>query len=78
MKTSIFFVISTIFLGIVSLFLFYSVYSLQTENNKLRQVVRGQAQQISEIDSFVNNVCARGMNADNPIYRSLDTTTFYK
>jgi len=78
MKTSIFFVISTIFLGIVSLFLFYSVHSLQTENNQLRQVVRGQAQQISEVDSFYNNICAKGMNADNSAYRSLDTTTFYK
>lgn len=78
MKSNNFFVISTIFLGIVSLFLFYSVHSLQTENNKLHQVVRNQAQQISETDRFVNNICARGMNADSPIYRSLDTTISYK
>ena len=68
MKKNIF-VISTIFLGIVVVALLFTIATLQSENSDLRNVVRNQ---ISEADRYYNNVIARGMNADNPVYKALD------
>ena len=71
MKKNIF-VISTIFLGIVVVALLGTIATLQSENSDLRNVVRNQANQISEVDRYCNNVKARGMNADSPAYKALD------
>lgn len=60
MKKNIF-VISTIFLGIVVVALLFTIATLQSENSDLRNVVRNQANQISEADRYYNNVVARGM-----------------
>lgn len=68
MKNNIF-VISTILLGVALLF---TIATLQSENSDLRNVVRNQAVQISEMDRYYNNVIARGMNADSPAYKALD------
>ena len=68
MKKNIF-VISTIFLGIVVVALLFTIATLQSENSDLRNVVRNQANQISEA---YNNVVARGMYADDPVYKALD------
>lgn len=65
MKKNIF-VISTIFLGIVVVALLFTIATLQSENSDLRNVVRNQANQISEADRYYNNVVARGM------YKALD------
>lgn len=70
MKKNIF-VISTIFLGIVVVALLFTIATLQSENSDLRNVVRNQANQISEADRYYNNVVARGMYAD-PVYKALD------
>lgn len=71
MKKNIF-VISTIFLGIVVVALLFAIATLQSENSDLRNVVRNQANQISEADRYYNNVVARGMYADDPVYKALD------
>ena len=71
MKKNIF-VISTIFLGIVVVALLGTIATLQSENSDLRNVVRNQANLISEVDRYYNNVKARGMNADSPAYKALD------
>ena len=63
MKKNIF-VISTIFLGIVVVALLFTIATLQSENSDLRNVVRNQANQISEA---YNNVVA-----DDPMYKALD------
>ena len=68
MKNNIF-VISTILLGIVVVALLFTIATLQSENSDLRNVVRNQANQISEADRYYNNVIARGMNA---VYKALD------
>lgn len=62
MKKNIF-VISTIFLGIVVVALLFTIATLQSENSDLRNVVRNQANQISEADRYYNN---------DPVYRALD------
>ena len=49
MKKNIF-VISTILLGIVVVALLFTIATLQSENSDLRNVVRNQANQISEAD----------------------------
>ena len=67
MKKNIF-VISTIFLGIVVVALLFTIATLQSENSDLRN----QANQISEADRYYNNVVARGMYADDPMYKALD------
>lgn len=67
MKKNIF-VISTIFLGIVVVALLFTIATLQSENSDLRN----QANQISEADRYYNNVVARGMYADDPVYKALD------
>ena len=71
MKKNIF-VISTIFLGIVVVILLSTIATLQSENSDLRNVVHNQANQISETDRYYNNVRARGMYADDPMYKALD------
>ena len=73
MKKNIF-VISTIFLGIVVVALLFTIATLQSENSDLRNVVRNQANQISEADRYYNNVVARGMYADDPVYKALSNT----
>ena len=68
MKKNIF-VISTIFLGIVVVALLFTIATLQSENDKLRNVVRSQT---SEMDRYYNNLIARGMYADDSMYKALD------
>lgn len=55
------FVISTILLGIVVVALLYTIATLQSENDKLRNVVRNQASQIDE-----------SMYANGSAYKALD------
>lgn len=71
MKKNIF-VISTILLGIVVVALLFTIATLQSENDKLRNVVRNQAVQTSEMDGYYNNLIARGMYADDSMYKALD------
>lgn len=71
MKKNIF-VISTILLGIVVVALLSTIATLKSENSDLRNVVHNQANQISEVDRYYNNVKARGMYADSPMYKALD------
>ena len=71
MKNNIF-VIFTAFLAVVVIALLYTVATLQSENSDLRNVVHNQANQISEVDRYYNNVKARGMYADSPMYKALD------
>lgn len=71
MKNNIF-IIFTIFLGIVVVALLFTIATLQSENSDLRNVVHNQANHISEADRYFNNVVARGMYADSPIYKALD------
>ena len=66
------FVISTILLGIVVVALLRTIATLQSENSYFRKVVRNQANQISEVDRYYNNIKARGMYADSPMYKALD------
>ena len=68
MKKNIF-VISTIFLGIVVVALLFTIATLQSENSNL---LHNQANQINEADRYYNNVIARGMYADDPVYKALD------
>lgn len=63
------FVISTILLGIVVVALLFTIATLQSENSDLHNV---EANQISEADRYYNNVIARGMYADDPVYKALD------
>ena len=71
MKKNIF-VISTILLGIVVVALLFTIATLQSENDKLRNVVRNQAVQTNEMDRYYNNLIARGMYADDSMYKALD------
>ena len=66
------FVIFTAFLAVVVIALLFTIATLQSENDKLRNVVHNQANQISEVDRYYNNVVARGMHADDPMYKALD------
>lgn len=66
------FVISTILLGIVVVALLFTIATLQSENDKLRNVIRNQSVQTSEMDRYYNNLIARGMYADDPVYKALD------
>lgn len=69
MKKNIF-VIFTAFLAVVALL--FTIATLQSENDKLRNVVRNQAVQTSEMDRYYNNLIARGMYADDSMYKALD------
>lgn len=71
MKKNIF-VIFTILLGIVVVALLFTIATFQSENDKLRNVVRNQAVQTSEMDRYYNNLIARGMYADDSMYKALD------
>ena len=71
MKNNIF-VIFTIFLGIVVVAWLFTIATIQSENSDLRNVVRNQANQISEAERYYNNVVARGMYANDPMYKALD------
>ena len=66
------FVIFTAFLAVVVVALLFTIATLQSENDKLRNVIHNQANQISEVDRYYNNVVARGMYADDPMYKALD------
>lgn len=66
------FVIFTAFLAVVVVALLFTIATLQSENSNLRNVVRNQANQISEADRYYNNVIARGTYADDPMYKTLD------
>ena len=69
MKKNIF-VIFTAFLAVVVVA--FTIATLQSENDKLRNVVRNQAVQTSEMDRYYNNLIARGMYADDSMYKALD------
>lgn len=66
------FVIFTAFLAVVVVALLFTIATIQSENSDLRNVIRNQANQISEADRYYNNVIARGMYADDPMYKALD------
>ena len=66
------FVISTILLGIVVVALLSTIATLQSEDSDLRNVVCNQTNQISEVDRYYNNVKARGMYANSPMYKAID------
>ena len=66
------FVIFTAFLAVVVIALLYTVATLQSENSDLRNAVRNQAIQTSEMDRYYNNVIARGIYANDPAYKALD------
>lgn len=70
MKKNIF-VIFTAFLAVALLF---TIATLQSENDKLRNVVRNQAVQTSEMDRYYNNLIARGMYADDSMYMDKSNT----
>ena len=65
-------VIFTAFLAVVVVALLFTIATLQSENDKLRNVVRNQAVQSSEMDRYYNNFIARGMYADDSMYKALD------
>ena len=71
MKNNIF-VVFTAFLAVVVVALLFTIATLQSENSDLRNVVRNQAIQTSEMDRYYNNVIARGIDADDPAYKALD------
>lgn len=71
MKKNIF-AIFTAFLAVVVVALLFTIATLQSENDKLRNVVRNQAVQTSEMDRYYNNLIARGMYADDLMYKALD------
>lgn len=50
------FVIFTAFLAVVVVALLFTIATLQSENSDLRNVVRNQAIQTSEMDRYYNNV----------------------
>ena len=66
------FVIFTAFLAVVVVALLFTIATLQSENDKLRNVIHNQANQISEVDRYYNNVVSKGMYADDPMYKALD------
>lgn len=66
------FVISTILLGVVVVALLFTIATLQSENDKLRNVIHNQSVQTSEMDRYYNNLIARGMYSDDPVYKALD------
>ena len=76
MKNNIF-VIFTIFLGIVVVALLFTIATIQSENSDLRNVIRNQAAQTSEMDKYYDNLIARGMYANDPMYKALDKCYFY-
>lgn len=59
-------------LAVVVVALLFTIATLQSENDKLRNVVRNQAVQTSEMDRYYNNLIARGMYADDSMYKALD------
>ena len=69
MKKNIF-AIFTAFLAVVVVALLFTIATLQSENDKLRNVVRNQAVQTSEMDRYYNNLIARGMYADDLLDKS--------
>lgn len=71
MKKNIF-VIFTAFLAVVVVALLFTIATLQSENDKLRNVVRNQAVQTSEMNRYYNNLIARGVYADDSMYKALD------
>ena len=71
MKKNIF-VIFTAFLAVVVVALLFTIATLQSENSDLRNVIRNQAVQTSEMDKYYNNLIARGMYADDSMYKALD------
>ena len=71
MKKNIF-AIFTAFLAVVVVALLFTIATLQSENDKLRNVVRNQAVQTSEMDRYYNNLIARGTHADDSMYKALD------
>lgn len=71
MKKNIF-VIFTAFLAVVVVALLFTIAALQSENDKLRNVIRNQAVQTNEMDRYYNNLIARGMYADDSMYKALD------
>lgn len=71
MKKNIF-VIFTAFLAVVVVALLFTIATLQSENDKLRNVVRNQAVQTNEMDRYYNNLIARGVYADDSMYKALD------
>ena len=71
MKNNIF-VIFTAFLAVVVVALLFTIATIQSENSDLRNIVRNQANQISEADRYYNNVVSRGMYADDTVYKALD------
>lgn len=71
MKKNIF-VIFTAFLAVVVVALLFTIATLQSENDKLRNVVRNQAVQTNEMDRYYNNLITRGMYADDSMYKALD------
>ena len=71
MKKNIF-VIFTAFLAVVVVALLFTIATLQSENDKLRNVIRNQAVQTSEMDRYYNNLIARGVYADDSMYKALD------
>lgn len=71
MKKNIF-VIFTAFLAVVVVALLFTIATLQSENDKLHNVVCNQAVQTSEMDRYYNNLIARGMYADDSMYKALD------
>ena len=66
------FVIFTAFLAVVVVALLFTIAALQSENDKLRNVIRNQAVQTNEMDRYYNNLIARGMYADDSMYKALD------
>ena len=66
------FVISTSLLGIVVVALLFTIATLQSENSDLRNVVRNQAAQTSKMSSYYDNLIARGIYANDPMYKALD------
>lgn len=71
MKKNIF-VIFTAFLAVVVVALLFTIATLQSENSDLRNVVRNQAVQTNEMDRYYNNLIARGVYADDSMYKALD------
>lgn len=71
MKKNIF-VIFTAFLAVVVVALLFTIATLQSENSDLRNVVRSQTIQTSEMDRYYNNLIARGVYADDSMYKALD------
>ena len=71
MKNNIF-VIFTAFLAVVVVALLFTIATIQSENDKLRNVIRNQAAQTSKMSSYYDNLIARGIYANDPMYKALD------